>query len=295
MVSLDSIVQHIQQTTGHPLSNIEHSSISGGGINTAFRLSSSDQHYFVKLNRPELETMFEAEAQGLNELAATNCVRIPEVICTGITEQHSYLVLEYIACHGLSRQSSTQLGEQLAQLHRIEQPFFGWHQDNTIGSTPQYNPRQHDWLTFWHQHRLGQQLEFIKQNGYGHSVYDAGQRLTQQLSVFFADYQPKPSLLHGDLWGGNASANEDDIPMIYDPACYYGDRETDIAMTELFGGFSQDFYAAYQATYPLDKGYQTRKTLYNLYHILNHVNLFGGGYVSQADGMIQQLLATTKA
>ena len=293
MANFDSIVQHIQQTTGHSLSNYSQTTISGGGINVAYQLKTSEQSYFVKINSPEREFMFEAEAQGLADIAATNCIRVPEVICYGKTAEHSYLVLEYIACQGFDPNSSRLLGEQLAQLHQIAQPYFGWHLDNTIGSTPQYNPREHDWLQFWQQHRLQQQLKFAKQNGYASTLQDKGNKLTERLGVFFKNHSPPPALLHGDLWSGNAATDSQGNPVIYDPACYYGDREADIAMTELFGGFSQDFYTAYQAAFPLDVAYQTRKNLYNLYHILNHVNLFGGGYLGQASNMLDQLLAET--
>jgi fructosamine-3-kinase len=291
MANFDAIVNHIQQVTDQHLGKCNHTSVSGGGINDAYHLSSNSQSYFVKLNTTEREFMFEAEAQGLSELAATGCIRIPNVICFGQTSQNSYLVLEYIPCQPFNTSSSRLLGEQLAQMHQLEQPFFGWHCDNTIGSTPQYNPREHDWLTFWQQHRLQQQLTFAKQNGYGQQLQDKGDKLSERLANLFDGYQPKPALLHGDLWSGNAAVSPDGNPIIYDPACYYGDRETDIAMTELFGGFSPDFYATYNATYPLDDGYKTRKTLYNLYHILNHVNLFGGSYLSQASNMIDQLNA----
>jgi len=293
MANFDAIVNHIQQVTGQHLGKCNRTSVSGGGINDAYHLSSNSQSYFVKLNTTEREFMFEAEAQGLSELAATGCIRIPNVTCFGQTSQNSYLVLEYIPCQPFNTTSSRLLGEQLAQMHQLKQPFFGWHCDNTIGSTPQYNPREHDWLTFWQQHRLQQQLTFAKQNGYSQQLQDKGDKLSERLANLFDGYQPKPALLHGDLWGGNAAVSPDGNPIIYDPACYYGDRETDIAMTELFGGFSQEFYAAYQATFPLDTGYQIRKNLYNLYHILNHVNLFGGSYLSQASNMLDQLLSET--
>tara|TARA_R110002111_G_scaffold4614_12_gene25290 strand:+ start:193 stop:1071 length:879 start_codon:yes stop_codon:yes gene_type:complete len=292
MTDFDSIVQQIQLTTGHAFLDYSQTSI-GGGINAAYQLKTPTHSYFVKLNTPQRATMFEAEAQGLADLAATNCIRVPEVICYGKTATHSYLVLEYIACQHFDDHSGTLLGEKLAQLHQIPQPYFGWHCDNTIGSTPQYNPREHDWFTFWQQHRLRQQLTFAKQNGYGQQLQDKGNQLIDNLSVFFSAYSPTPALLHGDLWSGNAAVDAQGNPIIYDPACYYGDRETDIAMTELFGGFTQSFYAAYQANYPLDPAYQTRKTIYNLYHILNHVNLFGGSYLGQASDMIDQLLAET--
>ncbi|RKZ90874.1 MAG: fructosamine kinase family protein [Gammaproteobacteria bacterium] len=291
MPKLDNIVKRIENTTGHRLVNHRFTSIGGGCINSAYKLHTSEHSYFIKLNQPQLLSMFEAEAAGLEEMAALNCVRVPQVICHGQADGHSYLALEYIELSSLRGQANQLLGKQLAQLHQHTQPFFGWHIDNTIGSTPQNNNREQDWLIFWQQNRLEQQLKFTTQNGFGGRLQDKGQRLSNNLHHFFEGYSPSPSLLHGDLWGGNAAADPQGNPVIFDPACYYGDRETDIAMTELFGGFGSDFFAAYQAEYPLDPGYKVRKTLYNLYHILNHVNLFGSGYLGQAESMIEQLLA----
>ena len=291
MPKLDNIVKRIEHTTGHRLDNHRLTSVGGGCINSAYQLQTSERSYFIKLNQPQLLSMFEAEAAGLEEMGALNCVRVPQVICHGQADGHSYLALEYIELSSLRGQANQLLGKQLAQLHQHTQPFFGWHIDNTIGSTPQNNNREQDWLIFWQQNRLEQQLKFTTQNGFGGRLQDKGQRLSNNLHHFFEGYSPSPSLLHGDLWGGNAAADPQGNPVIFDPACYYGDRETDIAMTELFGGFGSDFFAAYQAEYPLDPGYKVRKTLYNLYHILNHVNLFGSGYLGQAESMIEQLLA----
>jgi len=291
MPKFAEIVQHIEKKTSRSLKNYKLISIGGGCINTAYKLQTADQSYFIKLNQPQLITMFEAEARGLEEMRSLNCVRVPAVICHGQTEDHSYLALEYIELGSLRGNASSLLGQQLAQLHHHRQNYFGWHINNTIGSTPQYNDSEHDWLSFWQQHRLGTQLNIAKKNGYGGHLQDKGQQLVEKLHHFFDDYSPEPALLHGDLWGGNAAADPQGNPVIFDPACYYGDRETDIAMTELFGGFNYDFYTAYQSEYPLDSGYKTRKTLYNLYHILNHVNLFGSGYLGQAESMIEQLLA----
>ncbi len=293
-INIDDIVQQIEQVTGHVLTRYKLSSISGGGINEAYKLQSDQQSYFVKLNRPQLSAMFAAESLGMEEMRALNCLRIPEVICHGYTTRHSYLVLEYIELGSLRGVASQRLGSQLAQLHLHSQPFYGWHIDNTIGSTPQHNNREHDWLRFWQHHRLGQQLKFASKNNASSHLQDKGQLLLEDLHLFFESYTPKPALLHGDLWSGNAGADQQGNPVIFDPACYYGDREADIAMTELFGGFDADFMMAYQTEYPLDYGYQTRKTLYNLYHIINHFNLFGLGYLGQAETMIDQLLAEIK-
>jgi protein-ribulosamine 3-kinase len=290
-MKIDNIVQQVELATGHVLKNYRLNPIGGGSINDAYQLHTDHHEYFIKLNRPQLSAMFEAEALGLAEMRALNCVRIPEVICHGQTAVYSYIVLEYIQLGSLRGKATQLLGSQLAQLHHYPQPYYGWHIDNTIGSTPQHNDREHDWLSFWQRHRLGKQLKFVAKNGFGGRLQDKGDKLLTNLHLFFDNYTPVPALLHGDLWSGNAGADQQGNPVIFDPACYCGDRETDIAMTELFGGFGADFLAAYQAEYPLDAGYKTRKTLYNLYHILNHVNLFGSGYVGQAEAMLDQLLA----
>ncbi len=294
MSDFKQIINDIELATSRHLNNVSSTSVGGGCINMAYQLSSDSGSYFIKLNHTNLLSMFEAEAAGLKEFEQLDCVRVPKVICYGVADGHSYLALEYIKLGGLRGSANQLLGRQLAQLHRQPQAFFGWHIDNTIGSTPQYNSREHDWSSFWQQHRLAPQLTLARKNGFAGKLQDKGLQLMDQLHYFFAGYTPSPSLLHGDLWGGNAAADPQGNPVIFDPACYYGDRETDVAMTELFGGFGSDFYNAYQAEYPLDPGYKTRKTLYNLYHILNHVNLFGGGYSSQAESMMNQLLAEIK-
>ncbi|WP_445369758.1 fructosamine kinase family protein [Methylomonas sp. BW4-1] len=291
MAALQALINHLEAQTGQSLNNHRLSSIGGGDINSAYRLQAANIDWFIKLNRASLAEMFVAEAAGLRELASIGAVRVPKVICFGECQQHAYLVLEFIELGALHSRSASLFGEQLALLHQRPQAYFGWPIDNTIGSTPQYNARHDDWVSFWQQQRLGKQLQFAAANGYRGSLQTQGSKLLENIGVFFSDYRPHPSLLHGDLWGGNAAADNQRQPIIFDPACYYGDREADLAMTELFGGFSRDFYAAYQAEYPLDPGYKTRKTLYNLYHILNHLNLFGSGYLNQANSMIARLLA----
>jgi fructosamine-3-kinase len=291
MAQFDTIIEQIEAATGDSLQQPRVNSIGGGCINAAFQLEGANQSYFIKVNSPQLAAMFEAEAQGLQEMYAIDAVRVPKVICHGVADGHSYLALEYIPLGSLRGRSAALLGQQLAALHQAPQPYFGWHMDNTIGSTPQINDRQNDWLTFWQQERLGQQLQFAAQNGFGGRLQKQGESLLVNLDKLLAGHEPQPALLHGDLWGGNAASDDMGNPVIFDPACYYGDREADLAMTELFGGFGADFFAAYNDVYPVDKGYQLRKTLYNLYHIINHLNLFGGGYLGQAESMIDRLLA----
>jgi len=285
-----SIQQQIQDQVGNAF-EVEHArAISGGCINQGYCLSGRGQTYFVKLNAAHRVDMFAAEAAGLQALAAANAIRVPQPICWGAAES-AYLVLEYMPLSSQGEQSS--LGEAIAALHQVTQAQFGWHRHNTLGLTPQHNTPCDDWVTFYAQSRLQPQLALAADNG-GAAVGERGARLVEHLAAFFTDYQPQPSLLHGDLWSGNYAFDEQARPVIYDPAVYFGDREADIAMTTLFGGFSAAFYAGYAAVYPLDPGYETRKTLYNLYHILNHYNLFGGGYLAQAGRMIDQLLSTIK-
>ncbi len=254
------------------------------------KLSDGDTAWFVKLNDAARLDMFEAEAAGLQALADTDTIRVPRPLCTGSHQGQSYIVMEHIPMGRGSGRAMAQAGEQLAALHRHTAGAFGWQRDNTIGSTHQPNGWMETWIDFWRERRLGFQLELAARNGYGGRLQRLGERLLEAFPALL-DHAPVPSLIHGDLWGGNLAFDDQDRPVIYDPATYYGDREAEIAMTELFGGFGGVFYDAYNAAWPLDPGYATRRTLYNLYHILNHANMFGGGYVGQAQGMMERLLA----
>ena len=178
----------------------------------------------------------------------------------------------------------------LAALHRTVAEAYGWRRDNTIGSTPQLNEWSGHWLEFLCERRIGHQLDLALRRG-NKRLSQRGEELLERMGDLFTDYTPVASLLHGDLWAGNSAATPGGEPVVFDPAVYYGDREADIAMTELFGGFGPRFYAAYNEAWPLDPGYRVRKTLYNLYHIINHFNMFGGGYGGQAERMIDQLLS----
>ena len=286
------IADAITRATGDSFSATGLTPIGGGDINQAFSISSGARRYFVKVNRPERLPLFAAEADALRALAATHSVRVPQPVCLGSAAGQAFLVQEYLDLR--SSGDAARLGEQLAALHRVPQSRFGWVHDNWIGSTPQLNGWQHDWIEFWREQRLGFQLKLAAQNGFGGALQRDGELLLDRLDALFEGYAPVPSLLHGDLWGGNHGYLADATPVIFDPALYVGDRECDLAMSELFGGFAPDFYAAYRASWPLDAGYGVRKTLYNLYHILNHANLFGGGYAAQAARMTAALLAQVR-
>jgi protein-ribulosamine 3-kinase len=285
----DEIATSIGNATGASFVIARQASAGGGCINRSLTLSGKDgSRFFVKLNGRDKAEMFAAESEGLAELAGSGAIRVPRAIAQGVTEEHAWLVLEYLDLSGSG--SGADLGERLAALHRVSRNTFGWHRDNTIGATYQPNPPTSDWLEFFREQRLRHQLQLARRQGAPRGLLQKGERLLADLGAFFPGYTPVPSLLHGDLWGGNY-AYADGEPVLFDPAVYYGDREADLAMTELFGGFPRDFYAAYKASWPVDAGYTVRRTLYNLYHVINHFNMFGGGYGRQAEQMLAQLAA----
>ena len=283
------ITEQISEVTGRSFDLKGKLPRGGGCINETLVLEGRGDRYFLKLNSPDRVEMFEAERDGLQALAECGAVRVPRPLVAGGHAEASFLVMEYVDMRG--DDDPAVFGEQLARMHHCQADRFGWHRDNTIGSTPQHNEWSDDWIAFWREFRLGYQLNLAERNGYGGSLVDAGQRLLESFPALFADHHPEPSLLHGDLWGGNYAADERGQPLIFDPAVYYGDREADLAMTELFGGFPRRFYQVYEDHYPLDPGYDARKRLYNLYHVLNHLNMFGGGYAGQSERLIDSLLA----
>lgn len=255
---------------------------------SAWRLNGAEDSWFVKTAAGDPQ-MLAAEADGLTALAECRAVRVPALVAV----RPDFLVTEWLELGQRTGKTAARLGAQLARQHRILGQRFGWRCNNFIGATPQFNTLSDDWIAFFRDHRLGFQLQLAAENGYRGALQDKGARLMETLPVFFAGYTPKPSLLHGDLWNGNWGVLRNGEPAIFDPAVYYGDREADIAMTELFGGFPPEFYSAYNAIWLLDAGYRVRRDLYNLYHVLNHLNLFGGGYRAQAEGLMTRLLAET--
>ena len=285
------IERSVRDASGAAFSIESRAALGGGCINESHAIRGRGHAFFVKLNGPDKADMFAAEAAGLDEIHRTKTVRVPRVICHGASPVASWIVLEYLELKSAGDRAMRVLGANLAHMHRVTRARHGWDRDNTIGSTPQINAPAGGWVEFWRERRLGFQLRLAASNGHGGRLIARGERLLEALPAYFEGYTPAPSLLHGDLWSGNAAMARDDEPVIYDPAVYFGDREADLAMTELFGGFPPSFYDAYRAEFPLDPGYGRRKTLYNLYHVLNHLNLFGGGYGAQAERMIGDLLA----
>jgi len=262
--------------------------VSGGDISAAWHLTTDDGDYFIKTGPPSSAGLFAAEAAGLATIAASNTIRTPAVVADGLTETTAYLVLEWLSLERGNPAVERRLGERLAAMHRVTKPRFGWHRDNTIGLTPQDNQWSEDWIEFFGTQRLGVQLRLAASNGFGGELQVEGAKLLKRLPVYFNSDEPTASLLHGDLWAGNW-ARSGDHPVLFDPAVYYGDRETDLAMTRLFGGFGPAFYLAYEASWPLGDGYRERQHLYQLYHVLNHLNLFGSAYLAQAMQLIDEL------
>ena len=244
---------------------------------------------FLKTGPGSSLDMFTAEAEGLAELASPGAIRVPRVYACGEDDGAAFLATEWLDLGRASRDADVQLGTRLAALHRTTADRYGWHRDNTCGPTPQHNPWSDDWVAFFREHRLAFQLDLAARNGYGGRLQESGARLLERVERYFEGYTPEASLLHGDLWGGNWGCCDGE-PVIFDPAVYYGDRESDLAMTRLFGGFGRAFYAAYEEAWPLAPGSRERCDLYQLYHVLNHLNLFGSGYLGQAQRLIDNLL-----
>lgn len=279
---------HISQVTGEKFQSQQKRSVSGGCINQGYAVSDNQRTYFVKLNQASQVAMFEAEALGLEEMLITASIRVPQPLCWGTAGNSTYIVLEWLEMGGGNSKSWSEMGRKLAEMHKAtSSQGFGWKINNTIGSTPQINTWTADWAEFYAKHRLGYQFQLARRKGGNFPKQD---KLLAAIPELLAAHQVQPSLVHGDLWGGNAGCTVSGEPVIFDPATYFSDREVDIAMTELFGGFPAAFYQGYNEVFPLDAGYEQRKTLYNLYHILNHFNLFGGAYGSQANRMIDQIL-----
>lgn len=266
--------------------------VAGGDIALALRASGPAGSVFVKLRPAADAAMFAAEAEGLRALARSDAFRVPAPLACGAAAGSAFLILEWLDIGPLrDAASARRAGEALAALHRCTGEHFGWPGDNFIGATPQTNGETGNWARFFVQQRLQPQFALAAQRGFTGDLQRNGERLCERAPALFVDYRPLPSLLHGDLWSGNLGTLPDGSPVLFDPACYHGDREADLALSELFGGLPLDFYAAYRAAWPLADDYETRKALYNLYHILNHLNLFGSGYLRQAERMTARLLA----
>lgn len=265
------------------MSIVQTRPLSGGCINAACLASLSDgETCFVKLNDRGPADMFEREAEGLEALAQAGTIRVPRPLVLGTSPTGArFLALETVVEGRQDSGFQRRFGHELAELHRAtRQTQFGFASDNYLGSTPQPNSWQENWCAFWRTARIGHQLELARRNGYATSeLSQLGDRLLDRLDEWIAEPDEPACLLHGDLWSGNYLVDEQGAPTLIDPAAYYGRREAELAMTRLFGGFSSDFYESYHETWPLADGSDERIELYTLYHLLNHLNLFGSSYL----------------
>lgn len=285
----------IAAATGERFVLLTHGPVAGGCIHSALRIEGragdAARTYFAKVNEVGAAPLFEAEADGLAALRESGALTVPRTVAQGHDDERAWIVLEWLELVPLAPASAARLGHAMAALHARRRERFGWERDNFIGASPQRNGWSDDWLGFFQECRLHAQLRMAAKNRFPSRMIDRGERLVADCGAFFSGYTPFPSLLHGDLWSGNAAALRDGTPVVFDPAAYVGDREADVAMTELFGGFPADFLARYREELPLHDGYHARRDLYNLYHRLNHANLFAGEYVRESEAAIERLLA----
>ncbi|WP_434762859.1 fructosamine kinase family protein [Vibrio fortis] len=284
-----AISQQLSDTLLFNFPITERVKLSGGDINDCYMITDGNERYFVKVNQREFINKFEIEAENLRLLRNTSTVYVPELVLIGTTKECSFIILNYLPTKPLDTgNNGFDFGVSLAKLHLWgEQKEFGYDQDNYIGSTLQPNPWHKKWGRFFSEQRIGFQLQLLKEKGIEFGDID---EIVDVVNTKLSGHNPPPSLLHGDLWHGNVATSAFG-PICYDPACYWGDRECDIAMSELFGGFPKEFYQGYQSVAPLDVDYNVRKDLYNLYHLLNHCNQFGGSYLEQTEAHIQKILA----
>lgn len=268
-------------------------SVSGGDIHRAFYVEGAGQRFFIKDNPAAPNDIFALEADGLRALSEAaqteGLIRVPEVLAVG----EQFLVLEWVDFGGnQTARSARSLGAGLAAIHQQTAPHFGWHEDNYIGTLPQRNAPLADARNgsrFFGERRL-LPLATAPRTQLPAELIHRVERFCGRIDDFLPSSEQEPSLLHGDLWGGNWSSDSEGQAWIYDPAVYYGCREAELAFTELFGGFGPEFYASYQEHLPLDGGYRGRVDIWNLYPLLVHARLFGGGYIQRVNQTLTRLV-----
>lgn len=283
-----TIDKAIERATGQPFTHTRKTVVSGGDINTCFCLTDDNQKYFVKLNDKNHLEHFESEVYALKQIHRCEQISCPKVITLGVTLDKSFLVLNFIPFETPHSDDWYHLGQQLAHLHKTStHGQFGWQYDNYIGNTVQPNQWSSNWKSFFAEQRIGWQLQLLYEKSIRFGDID---HIIQKCHDALSHHHVTPRLVHGDLWHGNMGFSDHNA-IIFDPACYYGDREVDVAMTELFSHLPHNFYQGYHDTFPLKKDYEQRKLIYNFYHILNHANLFGGNYIEQSKALLSRILS----
>lgn len=298
MAIQDSLRQAIEQliwgVTGEPVSVTHSDAVGGGCISQACSVTLVDgRQFFVKSNPNPLPGLFDTEGKGLTTLGDANVIRVPHVLGarSAVGDVPAFIVMELISAGQPGPTFSLMFGMQLARLHQAtQQERFGLDEDNYLGSTRQSNRWMDDWCSFWREHRLGYLLRMAREQGVSDPTLDQlGDRLMNRLEDYLQEPNEPACLLHGDLWGGNYLVSDNGEPVLIDPAIYYGRREADLAMTMLFGGFDADFYSAYEEIWPLSTGSDKRLEIYKLYHLLNHLILFGQSYYGQCVSILRSL------
>lgn len=264
-------------------------SVAGGSAATVCALEDGRYRAFVKFVALADQATLAREREGLVALAASEAVRVPEVLGHGRSGESAWLALEWLDFGDPDNVGFARLGTGLAALHRVTDARHGWPEDNFIGAGVQINTPEADWNRFFRDHRLAPQLDRLERRAAGFGGADR-HRLLEVWQQRHGGHQPQASLLHGDLWRGNVGMLADGRPVVFDPAVHYGDRECDLAMADLFGGFDPAFFASYQAAWPLPPGWRERRRFYQLYHLLNHANLFGGHYIEICRKLIGDLI-----
>ncbi len=285
--ALHDIVKDLQEKQGIRVEGFQF--VSGGCINSTVKLTCGVKNYFLKWNDGNrYPAMFQTEKMGLELLASTKTIKIPQVMALGEAAGQSYLMLEYIKTSDRSDVAWEKFGGQLAYMHQHSHEKFGLEIDNYIGSLKQSNRQHSNWIDFFCAERLEAQVKLGKDTGKVRQEIARGFKILYKRLPDLIPEQKEPALLHGDLWGGNLLMDERGETFIFDPAVYYGHREAELAYTRLFDRFPDSFYRGYEEVYPLEKGWQQRADLFNLYPLLVHVNLFGGGYLSQVQSILHK-------
>ncbi len=280
----DALKDKLAAVIGKPVNSARR--LSGGDISQAWLLETTNERLFCKLNSGlKGFRMFQAEKDGLEAISGTATVRTPEVLFCWKQDDLAILILEYIEPKEPDDQEMIAFGQQLAALHSMEQPAFGWESNNFIGSLPQRNPRETDWSAFYSRQRILPQLKLAFEKGLLNASDMPGEAIIESVVQELCGTM-RPSLIHGDLWGGNYLISSNGLAYLIDPAVYRGHSEVDLAMSQLFGGFSQSFYEGYGMISPILPGYEERRDLYQLYYLLVHLNIFGRSYYSA----VKQLL-----